>query len=94
VSDHLPECLLYDATLMLPCICDRLRAAEQRQGALSYAHGLDHGYAAGIKAARDAVAAFFLNRDSLGYMHYYDVRKDVADGLERDMLAAIDALTQ
>jgi hypothetical protein len=63
------------------CICDRLRAAEQRQGALSYAHGLDHGYAAGIKAARDAVADL--------PNHYAMEPRHVALAL-----AAIDALTK
>lgn len=70
MNDHLPECCMNmtDAPPDGHCICDRLRACEQRaynekhhdpgtrcDGCHSF--GYDEGYAAGVQAARDAVAA-------------------------------------
>jgi len=63
MSDHLPECLLRSPRDLKPesdCICDRLRAAEQRVTS-DFAKYLRHmvdddKFAAGVKAAREAVA--------------------------------------
>lgn len=64
MSGHLPECWASDQIDRLDplCICDRLRACEQRvvSGPMSmpsYLNGRQRGYAAGLDAARDAVAA-------------------------------------
>ena len=65
MSDHLPECFA-DDTQPLGCICDRLRAAQHRRlmayiesdAAKNVADAFRaEGYDAGLKAARDAVAA-------------------------------------
>jgi len=95
---HLPECPTLDFPPFVdedwdkgPCICDRLRACEQRltedSPAVFFGYGdekaviqiRDMGYVAGVQSARDAVAA--LTSD----------RSDVAAGYRR-ALAAIDAL--
>ena len=62
MSDHLPECYhVHVEHVAFLCICDRLRQAEQRVKS-DFAKYLRHmvdddKYAAGIKAARDAVKA-------------------------------------
>jgi hypothetical protein len=70
MSEHLPECLAAPVDYAIssfasPCICDRLRQAEQRvraelvdRGFLEWS-GRQHrkSYAAGVKAAREAVIA-------------------------------------
>lgn len=77
MSDHLPECWFHDPAKTpsvavndgWPCICDRLRACEQRVWKVAYNQGLGagsdmhgqhekgwiKGYDAGVAAARDAV---------------------------------------
>lgn len=63
MSDHRPECFYYmdDFGDGERCICDRLRACEQRvlsvAGPHNYSRGRKDGYAAALSAARDAVAA-------------------------------------
>ena len=70
MTDHLPECIFkpenVDSAKGIrwggrPCICDELRACEQRIGnviSASLVGGYDwrHGYLAGLDAAREAVA--------------------------------------
>ena len=92
---HLPECIYtpewFDPEQNIiwdgkPCICDRLRACEQRvlsvAGPHNYSRGRKDGYANGVQAARDAVAAASLR------IPYEDRRHVYLD----DALAAIDAL--
>jgi hypothetical protein len=66
MSDHLPECGIATADPEdLPyCICDRLRAVEQRvrkEECIAYEEAVvlaeAESYAEGVKAARDAVEA-------------------------------------
>ena len=95
MTDHLPECLHDDDTYGLRglCICDELRACEQRvrQSAATLwdrtseqmAAARVEGYAAGLDAAREAVAALDIGRD---VRFSVDVRADA--------LAAIDALKE
>lgn len=60
-TDHLPECLHDDTIYGLQglCICDELRACEQRSYALGIEVGKHDGWvaghAAGVQAAREAV---------------------------------------
>lgn len=55
---HVPECFNgRQRSGGLPCICDRLRACEQRVAQESYPLLFDKGVTAGLSAARDAVAA-------------------------------------
>ena len=106
MSDHLPECRYYPQQSIVGdvgCICDRLRACEQRVRAeqqtdldhVSYVLGqtnerqrsvllIADAYAAGVKAARNAVAAFpgRAIMDDASYIH------------RADDLAAIDALRE
>lgn len=58
LSDHLPECTLPKG--FGDCICTELRAAEQRvrNDGLYLKPWRDSIYEAGVKAARDAVAAY------------------------------------
>lgn len=98
-SGHLPECCRNDAFQMepFPCICDRLRACERRAAfqrgvddARLYGAAIAAAYAAGLDAARDAVAA------TRGWFtHEYP--EDAGHGMRPvllldDALAAIDAL--
>lgn len=67
MSDHLPECNQRDTAWQkayysgVECVCDALRACEQRiQADLEdeinlYRRHANEGYAAGVQAARDAV---------------------------------------
>ena len=48
MTDHLPECPWADRGYAFPCICDRLRACEQRA----------------LDAARKAVAAVGVRKDT------------------------------
>ena len=69
MTEHLPECLalLNDSTWEGDCICAALRACEQRCDEKRHAEvrawselsrdNFDHGFAAGLDAAREAVAA-------------------------------------
>ena len=99
MTDHLPECLHDDDTYGLRglCICDELRACEQRvreedqrslikYGVQMFMRGKQYGrpmaYAAGVQAARDAVLA-------LPVIDRYDKWWSI-DGPQA--LAAIDAL--
>ena len=94
MTDHLPECPWADRGYAFPCICDRLRACEQRvreDMALQYLvsdreqqEQEERAFAAGVQAARDAVAAV-----SVGGQHFWAV--GFRDGTEQ-ALAAIDAL--
>lgn len=94
MSEHLPECPWADHGFALPCICDRLRACEQRvreDMALQYLvsdreqqEQEERAFAAGVQAARDAVAAV-----SVGGQHFWAV--GFRDGTEQ-ALAAIDGL--
>ena len=58
MSDHLPECGANDGSMF--CICDALRACEQRSYTLGIEVGKHDGWiaghAAGVQAAREAVA--------------------------------------
>ena len=84
---HLPECTLPKGHG--DCICGELRAAEQRVTS-DFAKYLRHmvdddKFAAGVKAAREAVAALpWLHRWADGVV-FRDIDRDAA-------LAAIDAL--
>lgn len=94
---HLPECsvrtyttddgMVYEVAGDL-CICDRLRACEQRIEAnniiidtINQNNAYDKGYAAGVSAARDAVAAA-----------PWDTENWIAHAQRAADLAAIDAL--
>lgn len=92
MTDHLPECNEREV-IGLDCICDRLRACEQRSYALGIEVGKHDGWvaghAAGVQAARDAVAAlphdiYCVTRDE-NYQRPCNCPVD-------DALAAIDAL--
>lgn len=93
MSDHLPDCFLSEpwnaTTNPQVCICDRLRACEQRVaddiwGAIREGSQYKSGFEGGLDAARDAVAAV-----SVGGQHFWAV--GFRDGTEQ-ALAAIDAL--
>ena len=95
MTDHLPECPTLDASPFVdegwdegPCICDRLRACEQRvyderneawvkKCRASERHALD--------AAREAVAGLPVIKE------WWEAKGDYVHGIE-DALAAIDAL--
>lgn len=95
MTDHLPECPANWGVGAMPdgpCIfCEMLRACEERVledlPAVLFGHGdektvlqiRDTGYAAGVQAAREAVAAV-------------SVRKDTSHDMRVQALAAIDAL--
>ena len=85
-SAHLPECTLPKG--WGDCICAALRACEQRSYALGIEVGKHDGWiaghAAGVQAARDAVAAVDPNAPG-GNMDY-------GVNVQRRALAAIDAL--
>lgn len=86
MSGHLPECLQTDGDC--PCICDRLRAAEQRVRDELPPNGADAlwyllGQRKGVQAARDAVEAMRFNPLS---------RDQGPNATKRQALAAIDAL--
>ena len=87
MSDHLPECLHDDDTYGLRglCICDELRACEQRVLSLNpVALGVliaQRARERALDAAREAIAALDIGRD---VRFSVDVRADA--------LAAIDAL--
>ena len=92
MTEHLSECPHSEPALspgfLVMCICDRLRACEQRTAnkiAALLVEGIDwqDGYAAGLVAAREAVAALDIGRD---VRFSVDVRADA--------LAAIDALRE
>ena len=80
MSDHLPECLTPDpASPEILCICDRLRACEQRvlSGPMSmpsYLDGRKRGYAAGLDAAQEAIR----NREDGDYFPWVQVEIAVA----------------
>jgi hypothetical protein len=106
MTDHLPECPWADRGFAFPCICDRLRACEQRvrdeDQRILIKHGAEQfvrgerigkamGHAAGVQAARDAVA----RKAERGPL--YSVRNSGSaqygfDAMARHALAAIDAL--
>lgn len=56
MTDHLPECPEVDPKWGSWCICDRLRACEQRVHD-HYSNLAPVGFVLGVQAARDAVAA-------------------------------------
>ena len=87
MSDHLPECTLPKG--WGDCICTELRACEQRVErridfmlAKANDYGERTGYIAGVRAARDAVAAL------LGWQHGIAMTAIT----KADALDAIDAL--
>lgn len=100
MTAHLPECIYepehWDVEQSIlwggkPCICPAISACEQRSYALGIEVGKHDGWvaghAAGVQAARDAVAAAYdderyAHRDNWGVSVVY---KDL-------MLAATDAL--
>jgi len=95
---HEPECdvlHMTDEDDGAFCICDRLRAYGQRvmsdRLGATYQKWLDEGYAAGLSAARDAVAAVphitYATTPSL----IFGARPDM---VRADALAAIDALRE
>lgn len=78
MSDHVLECRWESQR----CICEELRACEQRvldDDVLAAAYHGQAGYAAGVQAAREAVAAV-------------SVRKDTSHDMRVQALAAIDTL--
>jgi hypothetical protein len=90
MSDHLPECGIATADPEdLPyCICDRLRAVEQRvrkEECIAYEEAVvlaeAESYAEGVKAARDAVSLLPM----FDWFPAVDARKNV--------LAAIDGVS-
>jgi len=95
MTDHLPECIYtperFDPEQNIvwdgkPCICDRLQACEQRSYTLGIEVGKHDGWvaghAAGVLAARNAVAT--------APRHYW-----VGWAIEVDVaLAAIDGLME
>ena len=79
---HLPECFWPDVPERAVCICDRLRACEQRvfqEQIEGRQHDMVMAYLRGIDVARDAVATV-------------SVRKDTSHDMRVQALAAIDAL--
>jgi len=72
MNEHLPECPTHQALAYseMVCaewgICDRLRAAEQRERArlLTDNSGFGWAYSEGVKAARDAVTALLQKKAS------------------------------
>ena len=67
MSEHLPECYWPELPERAVCICDRLRACEQRvrlQVELTHERewieARDGGYAAGLDAAEAAVAGMVI----------------------------------
>ena len=88
MSDHLPECPLNNIDIHGLCMCPELRACEQRvlsvAGPHNYSRGRKDGYANGVQAARDAVAAL------LGWQHGIAMTAIT----KADALAAIDALRE
>lgn len=99
MSKHLPECPQFcdgkppkcrggDCTLCdeVDCICDALRACEQRMlddDVLAAAYHGQKGYAAGVQAAREAVD---------GYLAKGTCPDCSFTSRDSDILAAIDAL--
>lgn len=91
MTDHLPECPVLDSLPFIdegwdegPCICDRLRACEQRvfqEQIEGRQHDMVMAYLRGLDAAREAVAAV-------------GVRKDTSHDMRVQALAAIDALRE
>ena len=84
MSEHLPECMHSESDLkpgfLVMCICDRLRACEQRvNDEWVRDYGGHRAFALGVQAAREAVAAV-------------GVRKDTSHDMRVQALAAIDAL--
>lgn len=93
LQGHLPECLTttYDAEVW--CICDRLRACEERlrEGWCISSCGNTHytiGYEEGLDAARDAVAAQHLRTEDGQILRQGGDWEHAVDRA----LAAIDAL--
>lgn len=94
---HLPECFNgRQRSGGLPCICDRLRACEQRVErridfmlAKAHDYGERTGHAAGVQAARDAVAAYADER--LVVTKHPNMSEDITAAL-RVAVARIDAL--
>ena len=100
MTDHLPECQPTmcrccdpDCESCETCICDRLRACEQRvrSAELAEAKALlasrDEAWFAAVEAARDAVAAIPHWDEDSGESLFRACDKD-------DALAAIDALKE
>lgn len=88
MTEHLPECLalLNDSTWDGDCICEALRACEQRvfqEQITGRQHDMVLGYQRGLAAARRAVQV--LPKGGMGQK---------AHALWRDALAAIDALRE
>ena len=83
------------------CICDRLRACEQRCDEKRHAEvrawselsrdNFDHGFAAGLDAAREAVEATFIGwcKDYMNCTDYEHVC-----GKRREIITAIDGLRE
>ena len=105
MTEHLPECLalLNDSTWDGDCICEALRACEQRvrrslwlecyDAAMqttesNYVWHEKRGYAAALDAAREAV----VNRRILDPYDPSDPHDVAYDEAMKDSLAAIDAL--
>lgn len=103
MNEHLPECLVpdFDKGLWI-CICNQLRACEQRVQKIAYAQGLgagsdEHGqheigwmkgYDAALDAAREAVASV-----EGGYSVPLEMPVGAfVNAMRREHLAAIDAL--
>lgn len=105
MSDHLPECPCANTSahpdgclcceVSSPCICDRLRACEQRVadeiwGAIRDGSQYKSGFEGGLDAAREAVDAMVTQDcpDNLARWVWPYGPKE----MQRDALAAIDAL--
>ena len=104
---HLPECpveamLASGRTVAAQsCICEQLRACEQRCDEKRHAEvrawselsrdNFDHGFAAGLDAAREAVEATFIGwcKDYMNCTDYEHVC-----GKRREIITAIDGLRE
>ena len=98
MSSHLPECYLSGPPSMCP-MCESLRACEQRSYTLGIEVGKHDGWvaghAAGVQAARDAVAALEPLLDRSKHEGGYDCCGCATVGyVWIDALDAIDALKE
>ena len=94
---HLPECFNgRQRSGGLPCICDRLRACEQRVNGhrLSYENGVEVGYDKGYVAGLDAAWIAVGNVPCATTTHGDDWRDIPGSTVKREALAAIRALKE
>ena len=85
MTEHLPECWAkHESDPPAWCICDELRACEQRVRE-SEACLADRNYMRGLDAAREAVVALCWRKQYEGFVSTVDPQR---------VLAAIDALRE